>query len=543
MKKILFSAIALATVSVAGAQTAKNLVVTETDGNKVEFAAGKVEGIIFQDAPQYIQITDLINTRYEESDDKGVYTVQIGTAETDDCVIDMYLQLLMTGPKAADIQEPALPEGYYRTGNGKEEWTFDINKSILWMRVKGSGEDYNPSMLIDGTIDVRRDGDGTYDIRLELVTFGSAIDIRYTGDMYFQPGVSEYNPFTEPVDMDFEGGQGRFYGNWYYPFAADLTMQFYSGTIEDGVFKHGYVLYLDFCEPKPEDEMAPEQIVADGVYTAENRQVQSSQYIPYRYNKGAITDFMGAKYLTATRLEYISPNGERKLGLITDGTFTVSDKGTEFVFDFLTKEGVKVTGRYDGKPYIQNFCDNDEKAPKRPFSTLTSDVKLNWDPATVALSYCGGPTILDDATTMVLMLTVPSLDKGDYVSLEMFVDGETVPDGTFKIGRELASGNIIPGAVDFAGSMIFSWYGDLGLVDEEGYNTTLGPLESGTVTISTLDNGERKVVFDMVDDNGNVVAGEYVGVIIDGNSVADMGSRMMKDAKRGIRREHVTRSR
>ena len=41
MKKILFSAIALATVSVAGAQTAKNLVVTETDGNKVEFAAGK----------------------------------------------------------------------------------------------------------------------------------------------------------------------------------------------------------------------------------------------------------------------------------------------------------------------------------------------------------------------------------------------------------------------------------------------------------------------------------------------------------------------
>ena len=129
------------------------------------------------------------------------------------------------------------------------------------------------------------------------------------------------------------------------------------------------------------------------------------------------------------------------------------------------------------------------------------------------------------------MFTVPSLDKGDYVSLEMFVDGETVPDGTFKIGRELASGNIIPGAVDFAGSMIFSWYGDLGLVDEEGYNTTLGPLESGTVTISTLDNGERKVVFDMVDDNGNVVAGEYVGVIIDGNSVADMGSRMMKDAK------------
>ena len=48
MKKTIISAIALAAVSVAGAQTVKNLVVTDLDGKTTQFQADQIEAVVFQ---------------------------------------------------------------------------------------------------------------------------------------------------------------------------------------------------------------------------------------------------------------------------------------------------------------------------------------------------------------------------------------------------------------------------------------------------------------------------------------------------------------
>ena len=55
--------------------------------------------------------------------------------------------------------------------------------------------------------------------------------------------------------------------------------------------------------------------------------------------------------------------------------------------------------------------------------------------------------------------------------------------------------------------MTYSWYGDLDSTDDEGYQDILAPVNGGTMTVSTLDDGQRKFDFDLVDLNGNKITG------------------------------------
>ena len=82
-------------------------------------------------------------------------------------------------------------------------------------------------------------------------------------------------------------------------------------------------------------------------------------------------------------------------------------------------------------------------------------------------------------------------------------------------------------------------YGDLGLVDDEGYNTKLGPIASGTVEVSTVAGGQRKFVFNLKDDKGNDITGEYTGTLIDANEMESVAKKLTKGKDRKIRRAPV----
>lgn len=545
MKKTIISAIALAAVSMAGAQTVRNLVVTDLDGKTTQIPADQIDAVVFQEVPDYVAMTHVLNTSYEESgENSGLYIVELGTSEPDQNgepleIGDMQIALLLKATASQDLLEPKLPAGYYRVGNSTVDYTFDINRSVVWVRAESGSEGVAPQVIIDGTVDVREEPNGVYDIRMELVTIAGNVNLRYQGQLPFPPGVSEFDTFTEPLDLTFTHGQGRFYGNWYYPFAADLTAQFFVGTISGDALTDGYILSMPIYEPKPEDCMAPGQRIADGTYSVETREEIEYTYLPYRYMPGKYVDMWGQTYMSGSYLTYISPTGHRKFGFITSGTMTVSENGTVFDFDFTTPEGVSIKGKYNGTPNIVNYCDNNEKEPPRPYSTLDSNVVLNWDPETVAISYNDGHNIIDTANDFMVMFTTPTQDKGDYILLDLFCEEDKLADGTYTIDSTLAAGHGIPGTIDFGGMMLFSWYGDLGLVDDEGYNTKLGPIASGTVEVSTVAGGQRKFVFNLKDDKGNDITGEYTGTLIDANEMNSMAKKLTKGKERKIRRAPV----
>ena len=62
--------------------------------------------------------------------------------------------------------------------------------------------------------------------------------------------------------------------------------------------------------------------------------------------------------------------------------------------------------------------------------------------------------------------------------------------------------------------MLYSWYGDLDTTDEEGAQSVLAPIYTGTLTITTVGT-ERKFTFNFTDDKGNKLTGEWQGVYYD----------------------------
>lgn len=542
MKKILFTSIAVAAVAVVGAQTSKNLVVVDNEGRETSWPAEQVDGIMFTPAPEYVQLIDEHYLGYEEKGDFGYYHLELGTADADDTgfppsVGDMQVVLNLCGPKTEDLTAPALPAGMYRTGTGAQEYTYDVTTSAVWVRVE-EGADGNQSLpLLDGTVDVRCDEQGVYDIRMEFTTMAGEIDLRYQGTLTFPVGASDFTSFTEDLDLTFAGAQGRFWGNWYYPLGSDMSVQFYVGTIQDGTLADGYWLNMDFTEPVPANKKDPNPRVADGVYVADHRtDVTMNTYRPFTFNRGKKVDLFGQEYITKSYLTYTAPTGHRKLGLITGGTMTVSENGTKFEFDLTTEEGINIKGSYTGAPYIGNYND-DETAPERPYSTLDHNIDgFNWKTGTIAYSYNNANSIMPDLNTLTFMISDIDMLGGDYLQFELLTEDDVITDGTYTLSWNLGDNIILPGAVGYGGDVLFSWYGDLDSTDEEGYQDTLAALATGTVTVSTLTDGSRKIEINVTDDAGNTIKGEYTGAIIDVTPEPEQLRKARKSIEKKTRR-------
>lgn len=536
MKKYILPVITLALASALQAQVTHNLVVEDLEGNKTTFPAANVAKVEFQEMPSYITAPYMLSAVYSSSDNLGTYEVQFATDEPDisgDPSTIGGIQILMsfTGPKSVEAIRAVLPAGMYKAGAGGA-FTFSPEQSACWVRVAEGSEGVSVLPVIGGAVDVRHTGEG-YDIRMELLTLdGSSVNVSYEGAITFSLGSSEYQPFTEAQDVTMDGLQGRFYGNWFYPFSDDATLQCYNGTFTaEGAQIDGYWLNLSLYMPKCENPMDPAVKLVDGVYNIENRDMpRNNTYLPFTYSHGSLIEFYGEEYPSGTYLIHTGADGTRKIGYISSGTVTISDQGRSLILEGLTEQGVSIKCRFTGTPNVHNYCDNNKTEPERPWSSIDKDVNLSFIPATIGFFY-QDDEIVPGLTTWTMQIQDPEAKAGDYMMLSILGPSEFA-DGTYNVATAFDSMTAFPGWMTYSGDMIHSWYGDLSSQDDEGYASDFVCITSGTFTVTTIDEATftRKVTFDLTGDNGHKVVGEYNGVLID---ATDLLNQM--PAKKGLR--------
>ncbi|MDE5871307.1 MAG: hypothetical protein K2H22_05165, partial [Muribaculaceae bacterium] len=485
MKSRIMAAIAVGAFLMPAIAQNYKVVVTTTDGEKTEFETSDVKDIRFEEAPNYADLECFISGYYTSRGDLGIYTFTLASTESDQWglppqVGDAELTLELLSDLSEDYLDVSLPLGYYRAGSGKAAGEFDIQKSGLTLRLAEGEDGTNMYAIIDGTVDVRKNGDN-YVIKAELSLIGGGdVALAYEGPLAFTPGMMQTEQFTEDQEFSFTGAQGRLYDNWYYPFVSDITLQLYTGEFDaDGNQMNGYWLNIDTFMPKlvrtPDGSLS----VADGVYTAEPREVIANYTnIPFTFTKGHTIDFWGTLYPAGSYLNKREKNGRSFRGYIVDGTMTVSGNGSDFVFDFVTDNGKKVKATFNGKVNIVDFY-NPDNVPEYP-STLTGNVDFKVTKETVALSYSLGDYIKKGLYQFMVMLTEPEMLNGDYLALELSAGSEVLPDGTYTINNALEPFTGIRGETDYGGNILYSWYSDLDSVDEDGYQTVICPVMGGT---------------------------------------------------------------
>ena len=167
----------------------------------------------------------------------------------------------LSSPKDSTVRESALTK-----------FTFDVTKSAIYERLEEGDQGIVSYMISGGSVDVRKNGDA-YIIRMELTTlYGQTFNFIYEAPISFEPGSSAFEKLDFDPEMDIDKGQGRYYGNWYYPYADDITMHFYNGNFnENGAQIDGLWLNLDMYMPKS-DTPATNRAIADGIYTVDKRE-------------------------------------------------------------------------------------------------------------------------------------------------------------------------------------------------------------------------------------------------------------------------------
>jgi len=527
MKKHILTAMSLAMAAIMATADepamVRQLVIEDTDGVKTTFDTDKIDGIMFTEMPEYVKCNTFLAGVYSNESGLGKYIVDLGTSQPDengDPVNqgDYQVRLELTGPACEDASNIILPEGYYTMGPSTTPFTFNMENSAVWIRVEPGAEGVTVMPVFGGSVDVRHADGGKYDIRMELnLLSGDQINLSFDGKMSFYFQSSEHSAFTEPVDITLDGLQGRFYANWFYPFADDITVNGYNGEFSGNNLKSGYWLNLPMFMPKVDDPEHAVPRLADGVYTIEKRErTNGNTFIPFTYQFGHTIDLMGAVYDTGAYLKYIDKDGTTKIGYFSDGTVTVSDNGTKVVVDCVDHNGISIKLTFSGTPNIQSFCDN-QTQPERPWSTLTADCNLDFTANTVGIYY-KDETIKEGLNSYTFWVVDSSMEKGDYMQFAVLTTGNGIADGTYTIATTFTDKTLLPGWVVYGSPYPYgSWYTDLDSTDSEGVQSVLAPTTSGTITVST-EGSQRKIVFNLKDDNGHTIKGEYKGDIIDGET-------------------------
>lgn len=519
MKRNIISAFAVGLIALSASAQYK-VVVTTNEGEKFEYPTSGVGSIRFEEAPSYTPLSVFIDAEYTSKGDNGIYTFTLATEQPDSegnpaLIGGVQISMSLTSDLSENYLDAVLPAGYYRAGTGADKGEFNVQNSGIWIRLD-EGEDgvlLNP--IVDGSVDVHHDGDD-YDIKFELTLLqGGTIALSYSGKLEFTPGASEYEDFTSDQNITFTGAQERYYANWYYPFCDDATLELYSGNFTaEGQQTDGYWLNLPVFMPKVEDPKNPAAYVADGVYSIDSRdKVADNTELPFTITKGGTIDFWGVIYPTGAYITYLDKSGRVMRGFIETGTVTVSNNGTKYEIDLVTDKGIKITGSYEGSVYVENRNDS-EKAPAIE-GTIDSDIVFDFIPGTIGISYPLGDYIKSGIYQYQVMIAEPDMLHGDFLMMELSSDKEVLPDGTYTFNNEIAPFDGIKGYLDYGGNTMFSWYGNLDDVDEEGVQNIVAPIMGGIVTISTTADNTRKLVFNLLDEDGHSMTGTFEGIFYD----------------------------
>lgn len=513
MKRYFFAA-AAATLSLAAFAQSYQVTVTTQDGTKHTYTTGDVTNMKFVDNPDYLTATTYGSGIYNRRGNSGEYYFVVGSGATDATgdplnVGDFKFQLSLVGDPSEEAHNAIIPDTYYSSQIADPKHYYDMNKSAMWIRTEDGVERI---LFLDGIVDVKYD-EGTYKLKAEMTSLdGLTVAVRYEGPMKFSVGQNATVDFNEDQNVTFTGSTGRYWGNWYLPFADDFALNLYTGTYTGGTDDRGFMLRVEGFQPKVDDLTGAWQpVLADGTYVIDKRdKVNDNTYLPFSFTPGKIVEFWGEQYVSGTYLQYIAENGSTQRALVIDGTMTVSNGGKHIVLDMTGENNIRIQGEYDGLTGIGNYVDN-SNAPT-DFCHIDSDITLDFPGKAVALDYNLGDYIIEGINAHLVMFTDPAMKTGDYLALEVLCEGEQLANGVYTINNALENYSGIKGMIDFGGNTVFSWYGDLDSADSEGYQTVLGPVWGGTMTV-TGEGSNRVFTFDLTASNGKKITGTYTGLL------------------------------
>lgn len=429
----------------------------------------------------------------------------------------------------SDPMNAVLPAGEYNPGTDFAPFTWDPAKSSFWLSENTDGLSSVP--FTDGKVYVNQISGG-YDIVIDgTLSSGKTLKVHYNGNIQFiQTDVYDEH-FTKDQNVTFENAHGFYYGNWFRYFADDMTLAFHTGSIDkNGKQTDGYYLNIPAYMDKLADPYSKNIRLQEGTYTILDRQLTSINSVPMILQKGEHVELFGDFYDIGTYMIHINgSNGRMQIGLCVEGTMNVKHAGNGYKidFNFKTLEGITITGVYEGDLYLENKCDNKDHEPARPWSTLGGDRVLNIPGDAVAEAYLMGDYLQPGINVWMLVVSpTPESTPGDMFTTELLTTGEEFEFGTYEIRKEFKPFCAIPGFIEYGGQPLYSWVGDLADLDEEGYARTLGPIAEGKFVYSQ-DGDAHKFVFDMTDDAGNKVTGEWKGKV----SVFDARQDMETQAK------------
>lgn len=468
------------------------------------------------------QLDKLVSAVYRTDNEAvmGNYEVTFGNTTKLEWEGDMQVFIDFYNEADSDPINPVLPSGTYEPNSDYSAFSYSPSDSYVDIVVEGGELVSSPIM---GTVTVERTGP-TYTITVVgtlMLLDDMEFSARYTGTLQFvQGGTSAYEFFEEDFEVAADDAQMRYWGGWFYPFADDVGVEMFSGEFDDnGSMTSGYYVHISrVMMPKYADYNAEYVPLADGVY--EVAMLPEANYCqPYTIEYGRIEDLFGDKHFVGTYITYVDGDTKR-VAVITSGTMTVESSGDSYTItaDFVAENGVKVKVNYSGKLIVGNLNDNDETEPERPYTTLTENHTYNFPVETEYAAFCIGEYMkkgfdLWFITIMAFNNQYPD-GYGDMFTAEFVVEAgaprDKMPTGTFNVALEVKDRTMFPGIVDYAGNIFFTWYGDL-TPDAEGYSSQIAPIVSGTVTVEEAEDGNYSFTFDLVDDGGNEITGQWTG--------------------------------
>lgn len=493
------------------------------DGGK-KHAIDTIEIVTVGEPFEGYELDKLVSAVYRTDNDAwaGNYEVTFGNTTKMEWVGDIQVFIDFYNEADSDPLNPVLPSGTYEPNSDYSAFSYNPSNSYVDIIVEGGELVSSPIM---GTVTVERTGP-TYTITVEgtlMMLDDMAFSARYTGGLQFvEGGTSAYELFEEDVNITIEDAQMRYWGGWFYPFCDDVGVEMFNGEYdENGAMTRGYYLHISrVFMPKYEDYNAEYVPLADGIYNIFSQTLPSAQYcLPYAIEHGSIESVFGDKYFMGTYITYVD-NTTKKVAFVTGGTMTVESSGDVYniAIDFETESGIKVTATYSGELVVGNFNDNDETKPVVPMTTLTEDHTYNFPSEARYTAMCIGEYMKRgyDSWFMTIMAfndTYPE-GYGDMFTAEFLVETggarDKMPTGTYNISMTVDDHVMFPGITDFGDSILFTWYGDL-TPDADGYSSQIAPIVSGTVTVEDAGNDQLRFVFDLTDDGGNKITGEWTG--------------------------------
>ena len=434
---------------------------------------------------------------------------------------DMQVFIDFYNVEDSDPLNPVLPNGVYEPNNDFSAFSYDPSSS--YVDIVADGEIITSPIL--GTVTVERTA-ATYTITVEgelMLLDNMAFSARYTGSIQFvQGGTSAYEFFEEDITIEMDEAQMRYWGSWFFPFCDDVGVEMFDGTFnENGTLQKGYYLHLSrVFMPKYEDYNEESVPLAEGHYDVVYDALSDMYCLPYFFDAGKIQEYFGDSYFTGTYLQYVENGQVKKIGLVTSGSFDVVHNGSDhnITMNFVADNGIKITLTFSGKLNSVNFNDNDETMPERPWTTLDGDHEYNFPAETQGYAFCLGEYMKPGFDNWMLMIYAANSQYpdgyGDMFTTEFLVETggsrTSLPTGTYNVSLDVADHTMFTGVVSYAGAILFTWYGDV-TPDYEGYSTETAPITSGTVTVEDAGSGNYHFVFDLVDDAGNKITGEWTG--------------------------------